>query len=434
MINKAKVFFAFFTILLISNGLPANAGVLENLDKELTDLVKSVEPFLVTIEAEDQNHGNVYVGSGILIDKNGHVLTTTSVIDRTDKIAVSFKDGEKHVAQYLGADYQTGLALLKIAPVDRKTPAFGDPYKLNKGSWIVVVGNSYDMPNAVDFGVFSGMTDEGFLQLSVQSGPGSSGGAVFNTRGEMVGLVVAQASETVAFHLPLNTDIKVNTKSYNQNSPAGDQFGIDMPSSGTSLAVPADKISNITSQLINCGEVSHGFLGIKQKPLTQKQLDELGVAGGIEIADVSENTPAKKAGLQKGDIIVKVDGRQVKGTEHFYSMIRSHLPKDEITLEVIRFNSTANFKIVLGKAGNDGYLGFLRAPRRYEYDFKSELSDLGNKLSDTYNSAKENFAKLDSLKSSPDFEDVKNQLNQLKKRLNELSAKVDDLAKESENK
>lgn len=435
MAKKANVFYALFTTILIATGIPAAAGVLENLDQELTDLVKSAEPYLVTIEAENQNDSNVYVGSGVLLDSDGYVTTTTSVIDRADKIEVSFRDGDKYDARYIGADYQTGLALLKIPSVERQTPKLGDPYKLNKGSWIIVIGNSYDMPNAVTFGVFSGLTDEGFLQLSVQSGPGSSGGAVFNARGELIGLVVAQASETVALHLPFDTDVKLNTRGYSSGgqSNQGD-LGVDLPSSGTSLAVPADKISNTASQLIEFGEVYHGFLGIKQKALNHNELDKLGIAGGVEVTDISKDSPAQKAGLMKDDIIIKLDGRPIKGTGHLYSMVRSHKPDDEISLDLIRANSPISIRVVLGKAGNEGYYGFLPSSMRDNSDFEQKLTDLKDQLSSAYATAKENFARLDSLKSSEEIAEIKKDLSSLNEHLNELSVKVDELTNELKNK
>jgi len=435
MVKKAKVFCALFTTILIATGSPAFAGVLENLDQELTDLVKSAEPYLVTIEAENQNDSNVYVGSGILLNSDGYVSTTTSVIGKADKIEVSFRDGDKYDAQYVGADYQTGVALLKIPPVERKTPTFGDPYKLNKGSWIIVIGNSYDMPNAVTFGVFSGLTDEGFLQLSVQSGPGSSGGAVFNAKGEMIGLVVAQASETVALHLPLDIDVKLNTRGYSSGSrPGSSDLGVDLPYSGTSLAVPADKISSATSQLIEFGEVFHGFLGIKQKALDHNELDKLGVPCGVKITDISQSSPAEKAGLQKDDIIIKLNGRVVKGTGHLYSMVRSHKPDDEITLEIIRAGSPISIKVVLGKAGNEGYYGFLPSSVRDNNGFQQKLTDLKDQLTSAYANARDNIAKLDSLKSSEEIAAIKEDLSSLNQHLNELSAKVDQLANELKDK
>ena len=435
MVKRANVFCALFTTILIATGGPAFAGVLENLDQELTDLVKSAEPYLVTIEAENQNDSNVYVGSGVLLNSDGYVSTTTSVIGKADKIEVSFRDGDKYDAQYIGADYQTGLALLKIPPVERKTPILGDPYKLNKGSWIIVIGNSYDMPNAVTFGVFSGLTDEGFLQLSVQSGPGCSGGAVFNAKGEMIGLVVAQASETVALHLPFDIDVKLNTRGYSSgDQPRQSDLGVDLPSSGTSLAVPADKISSATSQLIEFGEVYHGFLGIKQKALNHNELEKLGIPSGVEITDISKNSPAEKAGLQKDDIIIKLNGRFIKGTGHLYSMVRSYKPDDEITLEIIRASSPISVRVVLGKAGNDGYYGFLPSSMRDSAGFEQKLTDLRDQLSSAYAIARDNIAKLDSLNSSEEIAAIRKDLSSLNDHLNELSAKVDQLATELKNK
>jgi S1-C subfamily serine protease len=271
---------------------PANveAGVLESLDNELTSLVALAEPFLVTVECRFNSNDNVYVGSGFLIDDEGYIISTTTVVGEAEAAKIIFKDGASYDAQIVGKDYHTGLALLQIEPVNRQIPVIGDSYDIREGSWVFVIGNSFEIPNAVNLGVYSGLTDEGFLQLSVQTGPGGSGSAVFNTKGELIGILVAQASETVSLNLPSRSDSAWISKARGpegKTSPkTSETLGIDLPSSGISLALPAAKLESIVNQLKETGEAKHGFFGIRQKALSAAKKEEFGLTCGVEIVEV----------------------------------------------------------------------------------------------------------------------------------------------------
>ena len=366
---KANVFLLIIATILFTTTITVSAGFLESLDEELTGIVSKAEPFLVTVEAEDHHLGRMFVGSGVLIDKDGYIITTASVVGDDNDIVVRFKNENSYPAEIIGVDRQSGLALLKIEPIDHQTPTFGDPRKLKEGSWITVIGNSYDIPSSVNFGVFSGITDNGLLQLSVQSDPGSSGGAVFNTKGEVIGILAAQTTETLSLFCPEDKLLGIKADIYNSYSMGRLKiFGIDIPSSNTSLAVPVDKLDKIIDQLKKYGEVKYGFLGIKQTGLNKRTRQDNNIEGGVLVTNVSKDSPAEKAGLLEDDIIVKFKGTPIKGPGHLYDLVRSHNPGDEIRLEILRDGSTKKVTVTLGEAANDEHFGYFNYPGFYSTD------------------------------------------------------------------
>lgn len=402
MDKKAKVFLLAASILFLSIIATANAGILQSLDEELTSLVKQTEPFLVTVESRGSHLDMLLVGTGVLLDKEGYILTTTSVASDDDDISVTFKNGENYPADFIGADSYSGLAMLKIEAVDRETPKIGDPYKLKEGSWVTVVGNSYDMPSSVNFGIFSGIIDEGLLQLAVLTSPGGSGGAVFNTRGELIGILVAKATETVSVYIPSSKNLKL--KAYSSASSrvrSLHEVGVDLPSTGTSLAVPIDKVLKIADQLKEYGEVRRGFLGISQRRLNKREMRKHGIDGGVYITDVSIGSPAYEADLKNGDIVLRFDGVNVNGPEHLYGLVRSHLPGDKVELEILRDDSTIEVEVNLDEASDSRFFGSWELPRIYSM--------------------------VDDFKVDVDISDLKEKLKDLEKRLQQLLEKIEDL-------
>jgi S1-C subfamily serine protease len=432
----AKELYLKTFILVIFTTLVASAGVLENLDDELTSLVAKAEPYLVTVESQYSGSDKVLVGSGILIDNDGYILTTTSVIGAADKAKVAFKSGSDFAAVVVGRDFTTGLALLQIDPINKPLPILGDSYDIKEGSWIVVIGNSYEMSNAVNLGVYSGITDEGFLQLSVQTGPGSSGSAVFNTRGELIGVIVAQASETVTLNVPLGEERYINRASSGDKpgtTMTSVPIGVEMPTSGTSLAVPIGKLQGIINQIKAFGVVKHGLLGIRQQPLSTAAKKQYGVDSGVEITDVIDGSPAEKGGLLKGDIVIKVDDEPLKGTGHLYSIVRSHSPGDKVKFEVLHNGDRLTKLVVLGDAPNDGYFGFIHnstQPDKRLYD--QNLAEIRDKLTDKIAKASEDLVTIDKveldkyLKAVDDrMAEMEGQIDQLTNKLNKLSQRFD---------
>ncbi len=432
MIKKANVFFLVILTILLTAGITVNAGILESLEKELTDLVNKTEPFLVTVEAKSFHHARLNVGSGALIDDYGYILTTASVIGENDEISVTFKNGDSYPAELVGIDRLSGIALLKIDPVDRQTPKFGDPYKLKKGAWIIVIGNSYEIAGSVNFGVYSGMTDEGMLQISVQAGPGGSGGAVFNTKGEIIGLLVAQTTETVSLYLPYEKQLRKKIKEYQSSkTDSYHKIGVDLPTSSISLVVGADRLNKIVDQLKKYGEVKHGFLGIRQNKLNKKTLQKLNIETGVLIAEVTDDSPADRAGLLEDDIIVKFNGAPVKGPSHLYMLVRSKMPGDAVKLEVLREGSSRDITVTLGEVSDNEYPGFRDRLGYYSID-DNFLVDIQKGLKNKFTDLSDNLDRMKNyqdLKIDANISELEDKMDELEDRLEDLSEKIAELTK-----
>lgn len=324
----------------------ASAGVLKSLDDELTSLVGKTDPYMVTVKGEGQLRN--LIATGIIYNKNGYVITSAQVYD-TESHQVMFKNGESLPAEKIGVDNQTGLAVLKIDKGDLKTPSWGKSVDLKQGAWIMVVGNSYGTPSTVNFGVFEGKTDEGYLKLGVGVSPGGSGGAVLNTNGDVVGILIAREAESQAA-------VESYLKNLYRASSAYEYYD-RKDSEERAIAIPSDLAADVVDQIIKDGKVRRGFLGISQKNLTPDELKDLQIDRGVMVVDVVEGSPAEKAGLEKGNVIVEVDGKPISGTSELYGVIRSRKPGDEITITYVSDGKSLKTQAKLEEARDDMLFG-----------------------------------------------------------------------------
>ena len=436
MNKKANALYFLTASISIIMAAAAGAGVFESLNKELTGLVKKAEPYLVTIEAGSQDIGKVLVGSGILMSSEGHILTVASVVDELSEIRVVFQNGDSYGAELVGSDHYSGLALLKIEPVKRQLPKLGDPNKLEEGSWVIAIGNSFDMPSAVNLGVFSGLTDFGLLQLSMQSGPGGAGGAIFNTAGELVGILVAQPTETFSLLLPPEDQVRWRVKSRGAERDYR-RYGLDLPSTGTSLAVPADKIAKLVAQLKDRGEVKRGYLGIRQARLTQREKKQRNVEGGVVVKDVVKDSPGEKGGLKADDILVKYNGISIKGPGHLLGLVRSSMPGDKARIEVLRDSATVEADVILGEASSDDFFGAGDFGNDWLALDVDRLTGKTLGLQDQLKSYSFDLSGQQGIKRpyhEADLKELDHKLDKLQHRLDELSSKIADLYLKLENK
>ncbi len=238
-----------------------------------------------------QGMKRVALGSGFIIDPDGYVVTNNHVVSGSDSISVIFQDNSKHPAKVIGRDPKTDLALLKI---DAKTPlpyvAWGDSDGAKVGDWIIAIGNPFGLGGTVTTGIISargrdihsGPFDD-FLQLDAPINRGNSGGPTFNMQGQVIG---------------------INTAIY---SPSGGSVGIG-------FAIPSGIAKNIIGQLKDHGKIDRGWLGVQIQEVTPDIASSLGLKNdhGALVADVTVDSPAAKAGLKQGDVIVKYDGHTVE--------------------------------------------------------------------------------------------------------------------------
>lgn len=257
-------------------------------------------------------------GSGVIISEEGYIVTNNHVIDKAERILVVLNDKREFEATLVGTDPNTDIALLKIEAIELPTIKFGDSDDLRVGEWVLAVGNPFNLTSTVTAGIVSAkarninilnteMKIESFIQTDAAVNPGNSGGALVNTKGELVGINTAIASQTGSY-------------------------------SGYSFAVPTSIVQKVVNDIRQYGMVQRAVLGVQMQEITaelkkEKSLDTL---QGVYVVNVIEDGAAKKAGVKVGDVIVKIDGAQIKTGTDLQEQIARHWPGDSVSLTVLR--------------------------------------------------------------------------------------------------
>ncbi len=266
------------------------------------------------------------LGSGFIIDKSGLVLTNAHVVDKADKVTVSLKDGRKFEGKVQGADEVTDLAVVKInAGSDLPVATLGSSSNVQVGDWAIAVGNPLGFDNTVTLGIVStlkrpsaqvGISSKRleFIQTDAAINPGNSGGPLLNDRGEVIGI---------------NTAIRADAM-------------------GIGFAIPIDKAKQITSELERNGRVAHPFIGIGMDDLTPEQARRINSnpnspvqvpeVKGILIGRVIPDSPAAKAGIRIGDVIVAIDGKPISRGEELLNIVENSGVGQNLQLKVRRGN------------------------------------------------------------------------------------------------
>ncbi len=342
--------FGVFLLSLFGPGY-AQRKVLSSLEEDITSLVESIKPSLVTIETESptikgkvRNFPSTFVGSGIVYTSDGYILTTASVVGGMENFKVTLPNGKSLKGRLVGTDRHQNLAVLKV-DVTGLTPAkLGNSDKVRVGSWLTVVGNSYGLPNAVALGLVNGVREDGFIQMSANVSPGNSGGPVLDTYGKVIGLVSAKLSEPSYI-----SAIKIYEKSM-KGTIIIPPREIEIPSSGVSLALPINKAKAIADEIIKHGSVRRGYLGIYPQDLSRRVSDKYNLETGVLVAQVVKGSPAEKAGLSEGDVIIKFAGTEVKNVAHIRHLIAQRKAGENVELKILRGGRIKKLFAVLGEA------------------------------------------------------------------------------------
>jgi serine protease Do len=288
----------------------------------------------------------VGTGSGVIISADGYIVTNNHVVKDATELEITLNNNKTYKAKLVGTDSKMDIALLKI-DADEKLPytTFGDSDNLKVGEWVLAVGNPYNLTSTVTAGIVSAkardLSNNGiqsFIQTDAAVNPGNSGGALVNTRGELIGI---------------NTMISSQTGSY----------------VGYSFAVPSNLTRKIVEDLMEYGNVQRGILGIEAGELNSATSKELGIKQntGVLINKVSKNSGAEKAGLKKGDIIQKLDEKSIMSFSDLTSYINTKRPNDEIKVGIVRDEKNITIPVKLTKK------------ELINYDLKGlELADIDN--------------------------------------------------------
>lgn len=324
MIKNGKNFvISFLLTSTIFYGI-SFSGTSNSLDRELNSILKKTEPFLVTVKGVGGERN--LVATGILYDSLGHILTS-AYLSNSQGFMVIFKNGKSFAASKVGCDFQSGLAVLKINTPKYPTPKWGKPAELENNGWIIVIGNSYSIPSTVNFGNYIGLTDDGLMRLSVNVNPGSSGAAVLDTEGGIVGILIARE----AYGRTSKASLAGNPVRSDKN-----RSNDDSNHAMTGYAIPIDLACKIVNQIINTGHVTRGFLGVNLRKVSKDSSPDAANKAGLIIDDIAPSSSAEKAGLVKGDVILAIDGRSAINRGCIYNLIRSHNPGDTVKISYNR--------------------------------------------------------------------------------------------------
>jgi serine protease Do len=275
------------------------------------------------------------IGSGVIITADGYIVTNNHVIENSDKVSVTLNDKREFEARVVGTDHSTDLALLKIDTEGLPFITFGNSDALRIGEWVLAVGNPFNISSTVTAGIISAkgrsmaiIEDdyriESFIQTDASVNRGNSGGALVNLKGEMIGI---------------NTAIV---------SPTGGNVGI-------SFAIPSSIVQKVVKDLIEFGTIQRAIMGVQIVEITaalakDKGLDQL---DGVYVEKVNDNSAAKEAGIESGDVITQINGLPVKSPSELQELVGRNRPGDKITVLVKRKDKMKQIEVTLRNLQGD---------------------------------------------------------------------------------
>jgi serine protease Do len=275
------------------------------------------------------------LGSGFIVSADGFIVTNAHVVENADEVNVRLTDKREFKAKVVGADSRSDVAVIKIEATNLPTVKIGDTSKLRVGEWVIAIGSPFGFANTVTAGIVSAKSRENltqdpnldavpFIQTDVAVNPGNSGGPLLNMRGEVVGINSQIFSRTGGF-------------------------------AGISFAIPIDYAFGVADQLMKTGKVTRGRIGVGITTVTRDLAESLGLpkAEGAVVGNVEDGSPAAKAGLEAGDVILKIDGRTVEGNGDLSRTIRAMKPGTKANLTVWRGGKTRDVSVAVGEFKED---------------------------------------------------------------------------------
>lgn len=322
-------------------------------------------------------------GSGVIISSDGYIVTNNHVVKGADEVTVTLNNNKEYKAEVIGTDPATDLAVIKVEETGLSEIALGNSDEVKIGEWVLAVGNPFNLTSTVTAGIVSAKARsinimqpdvennvfpiESFIQTDAAVNPGNSGGALVNAEGELVGI---------------NTAIASRTGSY----------------SGYSFAVPVNIMKKVTADIIKYGIVQRAYIGVSIQEMNQDLADKLSIKNteGVYVNGLSLGGAAEKAGIEVGDIIVKIDNVSVKSVPALQEQVGKFQPGDKISVGLYRQGAYKSFDVELKNI--DGTTAMLTKPK------KTSLAALGAKLTQPSESEKEllgisNGVKVESLSS-----------------------------------
>lgn len=336
--NKTAPFLPTASSINALNPALENAPELTNAAEKAVHSVVHVKNTAIvsrpmTIEdffyGRQSQRAQVGTGSGVIISPDGYIITNNHVIDGASNLSITLNDNSTYEAELVGSDPKTDIALLKIdAEHDLPYATFADSDQAKIGEWVLAVGNPFNLNSTVTAGIISaksrdlsGQNYQSFIQTDAAVNPGNSGGALVNTKGELIGI---------------NTAITSQTGSY----------------IGYSFAVPSNIARKVVADIIEFGNVQKGILGISGTELNGLTAEKLNVktTEGVYIQNVESESGAEKAGLKEGDIIIKIDEIRINKFTDLKGYINTKRPNDVVSVTILRDGKETVLAVTLSKS------------------------------------------------------------------------------------
>lgn len=305
---------------------------MESLPEEYQELFENEffrRFFGIPRQREYQRRG---LGSGFIINEQGYILTNNHVVEKAEEITVTLPDKREFKAEVIGTDPMSDVAVIKIQGKNLPTAELGDSSTAQVGDWVIAVGTPYGLSQTVTAGIISaagraniGIVDyEDFFQTDAAINPGNSGGPLVDIYGRVIGMNTAIFSKSGGYQ-------------------------------GIGFAIPINMAERIMESLIAHGRVVRGWLGVSIQPVTKDIADSFGLktAEGVLVADVTKDSPAEKAGVQRGDIIVSLDEEQVENPTALKNLVAQKEVDSNIPLTVIRNKKKKTLEVKIGELAPD---------------------------------------------------------------------------------
>jgi len=297
---------------------------------ELDGLMPFNLPFDMPLEPTQDPRANRGTGSGVIISPDGYILTNNHVAGAATEISARLSDGREFKARRIGTDSETDLALIKVEAKNLPYATLGDSSKLEQGEWVIALGSPFGLEQTMTAGIvsatgrqFGGVYDN-YIQTDASINPGNSGGPLLNMNGEVIG---------------------INTMIYSRSGG----------SEGIGFSVPSNMAKKVQEQLLRNGRVSRGYLGVNLQ-------DSQSAGDGALVAELSEDSPASKAGLRGGDLIVEFDGRPVKSSRQLTEIVADTPVGKTVKTRFVRDGQTQTASITLAERPGRSVAGSQRAP------------------------------------------------------------------------
>ncbi|MDD9879665.1 MAG: DegQ family serine endoprotease [Candidatus Marinimicrobia bacterium] len=377
-----------YIMLILIGGLTAQNSILKQFSDQFADIAEKANPAVVTILTEkkidlSQSHRNIpqdndlfrfffnqprqrefrsnALGSGVIVDaRKGYIVTNNHVVEDMDEITIRLLDKTEYDAAIIGRDPKSDLAVLQIDARGLSDLDFGDSDDLRVGEWVIAVGSPFsaNLSHTVTAGIVSakgrgniiqGDVYEDFIQTDAAINPGNSGGALLNSGGELIGI---------------NTAIYTN--------------GFDRSNKGVGFAIPANMVKRVMSDLIDHGKVLRSWIGVQIQPIDESSAQAMGLntRKGALVADVVDEGPAEKAGVETGDVILEFNGVKVNSVDHLRNTVSASKPNRRYDLLIIRDGKKKTLKVRLEEMPGDEVLLASSSPPRDTNALGIEVSEL----------------------------------------------------------